>query len=100
MSTAGWIPRRQVADLGDRALGLLVRLADELLRALGVGVGVELLLRAPEVHRQRDEPLLHPVVQVALDPAAVLGGEVDGGRARVGQRLHPLDHVAAEQAAD
>lgn len=53
-------PAREVANLRDRLLGLLVRLVDERLRA--IGVGVELLLRSAEVHRERDEPLLHAVL--------------------------------------
>ena len=90
-------PAREVAHLGDRALRLLVRLADELLRALGIGV--ELLLRPPEIHRERDEPLLHPVVQVALDLPPVLFRQVDGRATRGGELAHALGHVASEHRA-
>ena len=36
-------------------------------------VAVELVLGQAERHRQRDEPRLRAVVQVALDPAQLLG---------------------------
>ena len=54
-----------VAQLDERALGVLMRLADQL---LGFGqVGVELGLREADRHRQRHQPRLHAVVQVAFD---------------------------------
>jgi signal transduction histidine kinase len=69
-------PAHEVAELGERLLRFLVRARDQRERA--VGVGVELLLRPPEVHAQRDEPLLGAVVQVAFDPAALGLGAVEG----------------------
>ena len=57
-----------------------VRLGDERPRA--GGVAVELLLRHAEVHRQRDEPRLRAVVEVALDPLQLGGLGVDGACAR------------------
>ena len=45
-------------------------------------VAVELLLRHAEIHRQRDEPRLGAVVEVALDPLQLGGLGVDGARAR------------------
>ena len=77
---------REVAQLGERPLGLLARLADQLARALGVAV--EALLGHAEVHRQRHEPRLGAVVQVALDPLQLGGRGVDRAGARLGQ---PLD---------
>ena len=72
----------EVAQLDERLLGLAVRLADERageLRVLG-------RLRAAERHRQRDEPLLRAVVQVALDPAALGVGRGDHAGARLLER--------------
>ena len=84
----------EVAQLGQRLLGLLVRAGDELQRA--VGIGGELLLGPAEVHAERDQPLLRAVVQVALDAAALgLGAVERGGAARV-ELLDPgLERVAA-----
>ncbi len=41
-------------------------------RRARVGVGRRAALGAPELERERDEPLLGAVVEVALDPAALL----------------------------
>ena len=60
--------------------------------ALGVGAARALLGLELELDAQRDEPLLGAVVQVALDPAALL----------VGRRLDPrtrLAHLVQERRA-
>jgi hypothetical protein len=68
-------PAGEVAQLGERDLGVLVR-AGQQLRG-GLRIGLDPLARHPEVHRQRDETGLRAVVQVALDPAQLDGGGVD-----------------------
>jgi hypothetical protein len=45
-------------------------------------VGGELRLSKPECHRDRDEPLLRPVVQVAFDSAPLGVGRLDQTRTR------------------
>ncbi len=75
-------PAREVAQLDDRAARLAARLLEQLAR-LG-GIAVHLVLGQAERHRQRDEPRLRAVVQVALDPAQLLGLGVD--RAGAGAR--------------
>jgi hypothetical protein len=54
----------EVPDLREGAPGLAVGLLDQ--PAHRFGVFIQLLLRHPQVHRQRDETLLSAVVQVAL----------------------------------
>ena len=54
-----------VAQLDERALGVLMRLGDQLLRFRQVIV--ELGLCQPDGHGQRHQPRLHAVVQVPLD---------------------------------
>ncbi len=78
---------REVAQLGERALGLLARLADQLHRALGIAL--EALLGHAEVERERDQPRLRAVVQVALDALQLGGRGVDHAGAGGGQLLHP-----------
>ena len=75
--------------LGDAGAGL----CDQLLRALRVGL--ELLLRHPEAHAERDQPGLRAVVQVALDAAEL--GVLLLDRAQAG-RLERLD-AAGEAVA-
>ena len=77
-------PPGQVAQLDERLLGLAVRVLDEL---LGAGrVGVPLLPGPAEVHGQGHQPLLRPVVQVALDALALDLHRVDDAGAAVGER--------------
>ena len=64
----------QVPQLGQGRLGLDVRLVEEDPGALGVVA--ELRLGPAELHRQRDQPLLGAVVQVALDPPPLGLGRV------------------------
>ena len=54
-----------------------------------LGVALEQLLGHAEAHRQRDQPGLGAVVQVALEPAQLGRGVVDGLGARLGQHLRP-----------
>ncbi len=103
----------ELPQLGDRRLRRRVRLGDERLR--GIGVGVDLLLREAERHADRDQPRLHAVVQVALDARALDIGGADGtgalraGRARdlgelgLPRRHHDSardDHTVQDAAAD
>ena len=57
---------RQVAQLLQREVRLLARLAHQLGGSRVAVVGA--LLGHAQVQRERDEPLLRAVVQVALDP--------------------------------
>ena len=67
---------RQLAQLGCRLTELTGHLLHELSR-LG-GVGLELCARQPQVERQRDQPLLGAIVEVALDPQPLgVGGGDD-----------------------
>ena len=74
----------EVAQLHERLLGLTVGLGDEPLRVHRVLGGAG----AAERHRQRDEPLLRAVVQVALDPAPLGVGGGDHAGAGLLQRVH------------
>ena len=56
----------ELAELDERGLCLLMRFVDESSGA--IRVGLELLPCETEIHRERDEPRLGAVVQVALDP--------------------------------
>ena len=77
-------------------LRLAARLLDELARALGIAL--EALLGHAEVQRQRDEPRLRAVVQVALDALQLGRGGVDGAGARLGQDLDALLELAVAGA--
>jgi len=59
-------PGDESPEVCDRRPRLGVRGLDQLARRLGVAV--ELLARATEVHRHRHHPRLRPVMEVALDP--------------------------------
>ena len=78
---------------------LVGRVGEDLLR--DAGIGAELRLREPQCERERDEPLLRAVVQVALEPPALGVGGLDEPRARPLQlaELHlelPLQPLALE----
>jgi hypothetical protein len=75
----------QVAEFGEGRLGILVGLGQGLMRLLG-GFGVD--PGQAQVHGQRDEPLLGPVVQVPFQPAPFGVGGVDGAGPGLGQVLH------------
>ncbi len=74
-------PAYDLTKIGERRLGLAVRLAYEVEpRAVG-----DVELGATQQHRQRDHPLLHAVVEIALD-ALALGLEcVDELQARAAE---------------
>ncbi len=78
---------RDLAQLGDRGAELgdaLVEQAVDVDRAV-----VEVPLREPQLHAERDQPLLGSVVEVALDPAALLVADLDEpgpARLRLAQR--------------
>jgi hypothetical protein len=61
---------RQLAQLLQGLPELLDGPAREL---LGHGVALDPVVQQPELQRDRDEPLLRAVVEVALEPAALLG---------------------------
>jgi hypothetical protein len=90
---------RQVAQVGEGALGLFVRLADQLGGRLRVGA--ELLPGHAEVHGEGDQALLGAVVEVALDAAALVLGRVHRPVAAGLQGVDPgaqLRLAGAEQA--
>ena len=71
-------PARELAQLGERVGELR---AGALQQVLGLAVGLG--LGDPQHQRQRDEPLLRAVVEVALEPAAlVVAGRDDPGARR------------------
>ena len=77
---------RELAQLLDRDLELVGRRREQLVD-LGVCFRAELALRAPELERQRHEPLLRAVMEIALDPAALLVRRGDDARPRLLHRL-------------
>ena len=79
---------RELAQLPDRELRLLARLGDQPRRDRGIAL--ELGLGEPERERQRDQPLLGAVVEVALDPPALGVGGVDDPLARVAQDVDAI----------
>ena len=79
---------RELAQLLDGGLRLDARLGDELLRA--VGIGREALLGEAERHGHRHHPLLRAVVQVALDPPALIVGRGEDALARPAQVVDAL----------
>ena len=80
-------PPDELAHLGQRQHGFLVRVGDRPQHRLWP-FG-ETCPGHAEVHRQRDQPLLGPVVQVTLDPAALGVGRGDDLGPALGQRLEP-----------
>ena len=90
MSVPGWMPCASAAQLLDRDLELVSRRREELVD-LGVGLHAELSLSAPELERQRHEALLRAVMEISLDPPALLVRRGDDARARLldGVELRP-----------
>ena len=88
-------PARQLAQLLERAAELLLGAAEQLLGA--VGVLAQACLRQPHRQRQRDEPLLGAVVQVALEPPPLGRAGLDDAGARA--RAAPRPARAAAPAA-
>ena len=79
---------REVAELGERLLRVVVGLLDE--PSSGIGVGVELCAGAPQVDREGRQALLGTVVEVALDPPPLGDGGVDCLGALAGQLFDSL----------
>ena len=79
---------REVAQLRECLLRVLVRLLDE--RPCSLRVGVELGAGASEVDRERGQPLLRAVVEVALDAPPLGDGSVDRLGALLRQLRNPL----------
>ena len=79
-------PPREVTQLGDRMVGLALGISDQPpdLRLL---IGAQ--LGPAQLQRQRDEPRLRSVVQVALDAPQLGSLRVDGLAARAGQQVDP-----------
>ena len=76
---------RELAQLGERERELLLGAVEQLVGP--VGVLVQLALGEPQRQRERDEPLLGAVVQVALQPPALLRAGLDDPGARGAQLL-------------
>ena len=72
-------PARDVAQLLERRRDLAARLLEPRAR---VGVVVQLALEQAQLERQRHEPLLRAVVEVALEALALLLAGLDHPRAR------------------
>ena len=86
LTTAGWRPRATSrSSSSDAAISCRAWAS----RASRVRVVAELRLEQAELERQRDEPLLGAVVQVALEPLALLLAGLDDARARAPQLLEP-----------
>ena len=83
------MPRASSRSSASACVSSSWRRADHLGRQLGM-LG-DLVLRDPQRQRERDEPLLGAVVEVALEPAALLQARLDDPRAGTAQRrLQPL----------
>ena len=74
-------PARELAELFERLRKLVRGLAEETIRLLGVVLDAR--LREAEHERERDEPLLGAVMEVALEaaPLDVAGLDQAGARA-------------------
>ncbi len=77
---------REVAQLGDRVVRLALGVEDQ---AADLRLVVDAQLRAPELQRQRHQPRLRAVVQVALDPPQLRRLRVDRLAARARQQVDP-----------
>ena len=74
-----WVdPARELAQLVERLRELAVGCAEERFRLLGVSLQGR--LDEPQLERERDEPLLRPVVQISLQPPALGVGRLDDPR--------------------
>ena len=88
----------KVAELSERAEGLVARLADGGPGRFGV-IG-DLSLGHPELHRERDEAGLSPVVQITLDPPELLIRRGDDIRARTRELADPRLKLLALAGAE
>ena len=85
-STAGWIPRASSrSSLSARSSSSRERSSS--MRGVPA-VRAEPVARHPEGERERHEPLLRAVVEVALEPAALAPADLDEPRARRAHLLH------------
>jgi len=85
-------PRGQLTQLSERILGTRVRRVDQFPRRgeiAGSAVGAEFLPGHAEVHRERGQPDLSAVVQVAFHLAQHRRGVVHRQCARPGRRTGP-----------
>ncbi len=94
---AGWIPRARLRSSA-RACFESSCACSTSARAR-VRIGVELRAGAAEVDRERRQPLLGAVVEIALDPPPLGDRGVDGLGALPRQLLDPLGRAAAEERA-
>ena len=78
---------RELAQLVDRCRQLGGRRRDERLRCLRIGP--DSWAEQAKLHAERDEPLLRAVVQVSLEPTALLIAGADDPRPRRAQLVHP-----------
>ena len=78
----------------------LVRSRLQQLVDLGIALLAESPLRASELERQRNEPLLGAVVEVALDPAPLLVGGGDDPCARLLDHLELSPHLRVQPRVD
>ena len=85
MRTAGWMPRASSRSSSSPWASCVLRRGQEL--AGGRRVLLELRADHAQVERDRHEPLLRAVVQVALEPPALGVAGLDDARARRGQLL-------------
>ncbi len=81
------MPRASSRSSSSARVELLLGAAEQLLGR--VGVLAQLALGQAHGQRERDEPLLGAVVQVALEPAALGGPGLDDPGARGAQLLDP-----------
>ena len=83
---AGWMPARQLAQLVERGLQLGARLVEQRRR---LRRPLHLHPRQLELQRQRHQPRLRAVVQVALEPPPLGVAGLDQPRPRGAQLLDP-----------
>ena len=88
MRTAGWMPRASSRSSAGGLRQLVARLRRAARRPPSGSV-VQRRARQPQVQRERDEPLLGAVVEVALEPAPLVVAGLDDARARGAQLLEP-----------
>ena len=94
LTTAGWMPRAISRNSVERRGDLPARPVDPLAR---LGVAAEVAAEHAELERERDEPLLRAVVEIALQAAALVVPRLDDPLARAAQLLEPRPqlHVQA-----
>ena len=93
----------QLAELGDRLLGLVLRTLDER-QHFGVVAARGLLAGESEIHGGDNQSGLHAIVEIALDARALCLGDIERrGLADLQLRDPPLQlgaAISAEQPAD